>query len=87
MASGKTKKMKVYLESTISGYATARQFTDALHVAVATVYGMDVLLTWNCTHINNPITLPVVYSEIARAGYKPPKILDARQFMEAYDEH
>lgn len=48
---------------------------------------MDVLLTWNCTHINNPITLPVVYSEIARAGYKPPKILDARQFMEAYDEH
>ena len=54
---------------------------------VATVYGMDVLLKWNCTHINNPITLPVVYSEIARAGYNPPKILDARQFMEAYDEH
>lgn len=23
---------------------------DALHIAVATVHGMDYLLTWNCTH-------------------------------------
>ncbi|RMG21095.1 MAG: hypothetical protein D6732_27640, partial [Methanobacteriota archaeon] len=26
---------------------------DALHIAVATVNGMDYLLTWNFTHINN----------------------------------
>ncbi len=24
---------------------------DALHIAVATVHGMDFLLTWNCKHI------------------------------------
>lgn len=27
---------------------------DALHIAVATVYGVDYLLTWNCRHIANP---------------------------------
>ncbi len=26
---------------------------DALHIAVATVYGLDYLLTWNCRHIAN----------------------------------
>ena len=26
---------------------------DALHIAVATVHGMDYLVTWNCTHIAN----------------------------------
>lgn len=27
---------------------------DALHIAVATVYRIDYLLTWNCRHIANP---------------------------------
>jgi len=27
---------------------------DALHIAVATVNGVDYLLTWNCRHIANP---------------------------------
>jgi predicted nucleic acid-binding protein len=26
---------------------------DALHIALATVHGMDYLLTWNCKHIAN----------------------------------
>ena len=25
---------------------------DALHIAIATVHGMDYLLTWNCKHIS-----------------------------------
>ena len=31
-----------------------RQAEDALHIAVATVSGVDYLLTWNCRHIANP---------------------------------
>jgi predicted nucleic acid-binding protein len=27
--------------------------SDALHIAVATVHGMDYLVTWNCKHIAN----------------------------------
>ncbi|WP_322742607.1 PIN domain-containing protein [Synechocystis salina] len=26
---------------------------DTLHIAIATVYGLDYLLTWNCKHIAN----------------------------------
>ena len=26
---------------------------DAFHVAIATMHGMDYLLTWNCRHIAN----------------------------------
>lgn len=27
---------------------------DALHLALASFYGVDVLLTWNCKHLANP---------------------------------
>lgn len=33
---------------------------DALHIAVAAVGGADYLLTWNCRHLNNPVTKPRV---------------------------
>ena len=41
---------------------------DALHVAVATVHGMDMLLTWNCKHIANPIVQAAIadYLETVR---------------------
>jgi hypothetical protein len=42
---------------------------DALHIAVATVHGMDYLVTWNCTHIANA-TLRHRIEAICRAeGY------------------
>lgn len=31
----------------------ARADVDAVHIAAATVHGMDYLLTWNCKHIAN----------------------------------
>ncbi len=31
----------------------AKADVDAIHIAVATVHGMDYLLTWNCKHIAN----------------------------------
>jgi hypothetical protein len=35
------------------GPIPAKAAVDALHIAVATVHGMDYLLTWNCKHIAN----------------------------------
>ncbi|MFN7351051.1 MAG: type II toxin-antitoxin system VapC family toxin [Dolichospermum sp.] len=31
----------------------AKAYIDAVHIAVATVHGIDYLLTWNCKHIAN----------------------------------
>ncbi|MCF7838674.1 MAG: type II toxin-antitoxin system VapC family toxin [Candidatus Marinimicrobia bacterium] len=47
---------------------------DALHVATASVHGMDYLLTWNCRHIDNAVTKPVIRSICAIAGYPCPEI-------------
>ena len=38
----------------------ANSFDDATHVAIAAINGVGFLATWNCTHINNPQTLPLV---------------------------
>ena len=47
---------------------------DALHIAVATLSGMDYLLTWNCTHIANAILRPKLEAICREFGYEPPTI-------------
>ncbi len=37
------------------GGLPAKARVDALHVAIATVHGMEFLLTWNCKHIANAV--------------------------------
>ena len=58
---------------------------DALHIAVAAVHGMDYLLTWNCTHIANAVTLPRVYEVCREAGYEPPFVCTPQELMGADD--
>ena len=53
---------------------------DARHVAVATVFGVDYLLTWNCTHIANAETLPRIYSMLRDSGFEPPLIVTPEEF-------
>ena len=60
--------------------------TDAVHIATAAVYGMDVLLTLNCRHMANPVTLPVTASIIARAGYRCPIIITPGDFLDRKEE-
>ena len=47
---------------------------DALHIAIATVHGMDYLLTWNCKHIANAEMQTAVNRICRSAGYEPPVI-------------
>ncbi len=57
---------------------------DALHMALATVYGLDYLLTWNCKHMANAQIqrkLSIISSEI---GYELPIICTPYELME-YD--
>ena len=60
--------------------------TDALHVATATIYQMDVLLTWNCKHMANPVALPKTISTITRAGYQSPIIITPEDFLNRKEE-
>jgi hypothetical protein len=55
---------------------------DALHIGIATVHGMDYLLTWNCTHIANAIMRPKIESICRAAGYEPPVICTPPELVE-----
>ena len=47
---------------------------DALHIAIATVSGMDFLVSWNFKHIANAETIPLVKRICADNGYVCPEI-------------
>ena len=55
---------------------------DALHIAIATLNGMDFLLTWNCRHIANAATQHIIEATCRMAGYEPPIICTPPQLME-----
>lgn len=55
---------------------------DAYHIAVATVNGMDYLLTWNCAHIANAAMRASIESVCRECGYEPPIICTPLELME-----
>ena len=64
------------------GYAVPKtEATDAAHIATAAIYGMDVLLTWNCKHMANLVTLPKTAAIVAKAGYECPVIITPEEFL------
>lgn len=58
----------------ISGAIPATTEEDALHIAVASLNGMDFLLTWNFSHINNAFKKSMIIKTIENHGLVPPEI-------------
>ena len=56
---------------------------DALHIALAAANGIDILLTWNCTHIANPFLQPQINTACVEFGVVPPTICTPLQLIEA----
>ncbi len=54
---------------------------DALHIAVSAVHGVDYLLTWNCRHIDNAETKPVIRSVCAAQQHTCPEICTPQELM------
>ena len=57
-----------------SGKIPAEYLEDALHIALATVNGMDFLLTWNFNHINNAIIKRDIIKVAEKNDYECPVI-------------
>jgi predicted nucleic acid-binding protein len=55
---------------------------DALHVAVAAVNGMDVLITWNFAHLNNPIARLRIRQIVEDSGYRCPEVCSPEELLE-----
>ena len=54
---------------------------DATHVAIAAVHSVDYLVTWNCRHIDNAETKPLIRSVCAVHGYPCPEICTPEELM------
>jgi predicted nucleic acid-binding protein len=54
---------------------------DALHIALATVHGLDYILTWNCRHIANAEMRIGVSNICISQGYHPPIICTPEELM------
>lgn len=63
------------------GSLPAKAAEDALHIAVATVHGMDYLLTWNCKHIANAATRNRIEAICREEGYEPPVICTPEELL------
>ena len=55
---------------------------DASHIAVAAVHQMDILLTWNYTHIHNIAISRQIERLCARAGWLCPAICTPFDLLE-----
>ena len=66
----------------LGGVLPSKARIDALHIACAAYHEMDVLLTWNCTHIANPAQLPIMRGLCAAKGYKLPELVTPFELME-----
>ncbi|PIE03020.1 MAG: DNA-binding protein [Acidobacteria bacterium] len=54
---------------------------DALHIAIATFFEIDFLLTWNCRHIANAQIQEKLKTIITQRGYKMPIIATPEELM------
>jgi hypothetical protein len=59
-----------------------RAVVDALHVAIASLNGMDYLLTWNCTHLANAALRNQIEAICRAQGYEPPIICTPEELLE-----
>jgi predicted nucleic acid-binding protein len=54
---------------------------DAMHIAVAATTGMDYIVTWNFSHINNPFTVMRIRRTVEELGYVCPEIVSPEAFL------
>lgn len=55
---------------------------DAVHVGIATVNGIDYLLTWNLRHLANAVLRGKIEETVRAAGLVPPIICTSEELME-----
>lgn len=55
---------------------------DMAHISIATVHGMQFLLTWNCKHIANAQIVRAVERVCRLRGFEPPVLCTPDELME-----
>lgn len=69
-----------------TGIVPAKAASDAIHIAVASVHGMDYLVTWNFKHIANPFIRDRLRLAVAFAGFELPVMCSPDELLQNEDE-
>lgn len=64
-----------------TGTLPKKALGDSLHIALSVVHGVDYLITWNCRHIDNAETKPIIRNICMEQGYKYPEICTPFELM------
>ena len=64
----------------------AKALDDSLHIAVSAVHNINYLLTWNCRHIDNAETKPIIRSVCTIHGHTSPEICTPQELMGVFDD-
>ena len=64
-----------------SGRIPRKAATDASHIAIASLHGMDFLLTWNCVHIANAVNAKALALICRSKGWECPVICTPEELM------
>lgn len=64
-----------------SGLLPVRATRDAIHIAVSSVHGIDILLTWNCKHIANAEIMKDLGAVVAECGYEMPVLCTPEELL------
>lgn len=65
-----------------SGVMPPKAATDAAHVAIAAVHGIEFLMTWNCVHLANAVIAKAVAKVCGRQGFPCPVICTPEELLE-----
>lgn len=64
-----------------SGVIPRRAPTDAAHIAIAAMHGLDFLMTWNCVHIANAVIAKAVANICRQHGLECPVICTPEELL------
>jgi hypothetical protein len=55
---------------------------DALHIAVTAVNNIEVVITWNIGHLNNPFSRKMIRKVVDGEGYECPEVCSPEELLE-----
>jgi len=68
-----------------AGLVPANVASDAIHIATASVHGIDFLVTWNFEHIANPHIQAALREEVASFGERLPVLCTPEELLRDED--
>ena len=70
-----------------SGLVPDKAASDAIHIAVASVHGMNYLVTWNFKHIANPFTQERLRTTIHESGFQMPVMCSPDELLQQNEDN